>query len=263
MIKVLLFGGLGNHLFQIARAVDHKKRGSNVQVILIRKYKKTLYRFANFTLHESWLDEKKLLNYHQINSRDATIKEIILIGIFFLLNKINLYNNFDRKKSLFQKEHLKNGFDIGYFQSTEHVSKSSVEDICRSLLIKLEIESRKTISSYLVVHVRGGDFKENMRLEKKDIHNIYEISKSKNLRILVVTNDRQFALEIFSDLDFNFSNNANALEDFKTISRATNIYLSESTFSFWAAMCSTLLDSEAIAYADNYKFKQFFHDQIK
>ena len=59
----------------------------------------------------------------------------------------------------------------------EHVSKSSVEDICRSLLIMLKIEGRKTASNYLVVHVRGGDFKENMRLEKEDIQNIYDISK--------------------------------------------------------------------------------------
>ena len=260
MTNVLLFGGLGNHLFQIARAIDHKNRGSNVQVILIRKYKKILYTLANFTLHDSWLDETKLLDYHQINSRDANIKEIIIIGICFLLNKINLYNNFDRKKDLFQKENLELGFDIGYFQSLEHVSKSSIEDICRSLLVMLEIEGRKTASNYLVVHVRGGDFKENMRLEKEDIQNIYEISKSKNLRILVVTNDRQFALEIFSDIDFIFSNNENALEDFKTISEATNIYLSESTFSFWAAMCSTLLGSEVIAYPNNFRLKPFFHD---
>ena len=46
-------------------------------------------------------------------------------------------------------------------------SKSSIEDICRSLLVMLEMEGRKTASNYLVVHVRGGDFKENMRLEKR------------------------------------------------------------------------------------------------
>ena len=46
----------------------------------------------------------------------------------------------------------------------------------------------------------------------------------------------------------------NALDDFKLLSQSKNLYLSNSTFSFWAACCSLMLNDSNIFYNNDFEF---------
>ena len=59
--KVLLFGGLGNKFFQIARAQDLTVKGFDVEVIYLEGRFLSLYKLTGHMVHDDWFDISMLV----------------------------------------------------------------------------------------------------------------------------------------------------------------------------------------------------------
>ncbi len=82
--KVLLFGGIGNQLFQLSRAYQHKLDGKNVALINIQSGKSIIYNFLNLTQHNDWIDMCKLSSLVGIECKRISLKDAFFI-IYVLL----------------------------------------------------------------------------------------------------------------------------------------------------------------------------------
>ena len=124
----------------------------------------------------------------------------------------------------------------------------SIDIVGKCLYNLLDVKSN---SSEFVVHLRGGDFTLDERMKKSHAKAIAQYAYDNSLKLKIVTNDVTFATELFSFLDYNFlSNGRNARDDFQYLCGAKTLYLSNSTFAFWAGICS-LAAHPAIVFASS------------
>ena len=257
--KVLLMGGLGNQFFQIARAIELRDKSVGVEVIHIGSKLDWLYRLGGHTKHDGWLDMSFLAENLGLKYRSITLLELLFLGFKFLSRKLGIVSVFDEELDarLGQKPFISDTWDVGYFQSSRHVSVASINKVSCGLTELLGI-SEVTTRARIAFHIRGGDFSSVDRVTADDVRIAIEATVSDSARIFVATNDVKFSSEIFESLDVNFEiSNLPPRADFIAIATAKNVFVSNSSFSFWAALCAKNSHNSTVYSLDTWPYKDF------
>lgn len=165
--KVLLMGGMGNKFFQVARALEFKKRGISVELVYFGKYSRCIHRLTGQTKLENWLPVGLLMDALALNYRPISLLELFCLSIKFVFRKINIKTEFDESLDhVINSQVGKEKWDVGYFQSSKHVSLGSVNAIADKLIMILGLGNKKR-SNNIGFHLRAGDFSVASRLTKK------------------------------------------------------------------------------------------------
>jgi len=252
-------GGAGNQLFQISRAATRKTYGEKVELLSLSRYQDMVCRFTGWSNHEDCIDVKGLANKIGINFREVTLFELTFLVCAFLLRKLGLKSFFDREYFSIDKRNKKlaNIIDTGYFQTKKHISQDAIKLVSDALIQTLDIV-KKSDEKTLVMHIRGGDFNVFQRLNKIDAKIIVNFAEKNSLKIEVVTNDKDFAKSLFDDeMIVSFYDGKSAKNDFEYLSSASNLFISDSTFSLWAALCSRSHSTSHVYAPSNFLFTDF------
>lgn len=239
--KVLLMGGLGNQFFQIARAIELMDRCPDVELVFISPRLDIFYRLTGHTKHDQWLDIGNLASNLKINYRSISLSEFLFLGFKFVLKKLGLISSFNIELNSLSDYKKQNSvlWDIGYFQSIKHVSSKSVNKVANGLIDLLFIDKTPT-KDLSVFHIRGGDFinrESKYKITTDVIKNA--VASTKNNKIFVATNDINFSNKIFRTLNIDFEiSSLSPKDDFITIATAKNVFVSNSSYAFWAALCA-------------------------
>lgn len=256
--KVLLMGGMGNKFFQLARAIEFKEKNITVELVYIDLKMKKLYKLSGHTIHPDWINISSLASKFNIPSRAITIFEFFQLGIKFFIKKLFVSNDFNSNLSdaLDTSGLTKKTWDIGYFQSTNHISMSSINKVADLLGELLCIEKKN--SNNLTLHIRGGDFDLTNRIQENQIKDIVFLCNSLMLNLVVITNDKDYSKKILRKTTYKFYLGESACFDFIELASSTNLYLSNSTFAFWAAMTAIRSHDANIHLPNNW----FYSDLI-
>ena len=95
---VLLFGGLGNKFFQIARAQNLKKKGFDVEVIYLNGRLLSLYKWTGHVIHDEWFDISNLLDDIGIKGRPVRVYEFFSLVLMFLIYNLGIASDFSPRK---------------------------------------------------------------------------------------------------------------------------------------------------------------------
>lgn len=257
--KVLLMGGLGNQFFQIARAIELSDKSIAVEVIYIGAKLDWLYRLGGHTKHDSWLDVSVLAKNLGLKYRSITLLELLFLGFKFFGRKLGIVSDFDEEidSRLSQKPFISSTWDVGYFQSSRHVSLPSINKVSYGLTELLGI-SEATSRARIAFHIRGGDFIAINRVSAADVQIAIEATVSDSSRIFVATNDVKFSSDIFESLNVDFEiSKLPPREDFIAIATAKNVFVSNSSFAFWAALCAKNSHNSIIYSLNTWPYKDF------
>jgi hypothetical protein len=242
---VLLFGGIGNRLFQIARAWDIKQKGRSPQVIDIEEFPDLLWlvnKGLGWVQHDIWIDTTAICELMGLDRAQPSFS-----------NRLKLYRAFaellrsDRKSQFnIPLDEDCRSVQIGYFQAGECVTKQSTLAVIGALYETLVLESAPR--STAVVHIRGGDFALADRLTQVTIVEFIKAYPD----AICVTNDVKYVSAEYPQL--NISRSGSAKEDFITLAGAKHILPSNSTFCFWACAIALLRNGAELwsAPADEY-----------
>ena len=243
---VLLMGGVGNRLFQIARAYDLKQAGCDVITVDVERLPELNYlagRWLGWTRHKLWIDIDKLtaslgLAHGSLPafSRPALYVELARSRLLGQRNRFNLPLAKDRRR-----------IQIGYFQAHDCTTNQGMDAVGNAVRHLLPVDNHKSWNA--VIHVRGGDFAAEDRLSQEMIQTF---QGQVDGNCVCVTNDAPYVLSMFPALAF--APSAGPADDFMTICRAGLIMASNSTFCFWASLIavrcfnSTLWNRPADSY---------------
>lgn len=256
--KVLLFGGIGNQLFQLSRAYQHKLDGKNVTLINITRGKSIIYKSLNLTQHNDWIDMNRISQIIKIECKEPSFSDIFFIIYVFFQKRFLKKNNFNTYYN------FNNNFpiDIGYFQSIKHVSFEAINKVSEVLLDYLSIKNKNPSCDYSI-HIRGNEFDSAKRehvqfTTTKDVESAIKFAEKNHFEIKIVTNSKNDAVTLFpSASSKNFSNKEDELEDFKFLCLSKNLFLSNSTFSFWALICAKNLYLNDYLLPTTFWYKDF------
>jgi hypothetical protein len=246
--KVLLFGGLGNKFFQIARAQDLTVKGFDVEVIYLEGRFLSLYKLTGHMVHDDWFDISMLVRDLGIKFRRVKASEFFSLVTIFLFRKLGVRTDFnsylcDCIKSRYRFGY--NNLDVGYFQSIKHVTPEATKVITANIINSLMISDK--IIAGLTLHLRGGDFESSTRLQSSDISNVATLCREQFLHCFVVTNDIDYGRKTLQDIDLKPKFvAADAKSDFIFLASSSHLFVSNSTFSFWAAMCARIKQNAKI-----------------
>lgn len=261
MIKVLLMGGIGNQLFQINRALSLQLSGAKVEIIYMGIFKNLIHFFIRHVSHDSWIDLNSFTKKLDLKTRPINLVDLIMLTYFYFLKKINLYQHFDStlKKQIFSKK----VYDLGYFQEKKHFINKSLNIITESLIDYLELRSQIIPNKKVVgFHIRGGDFMKeinNKNIEKRPNFNLlksfFEKYTEENINFFIITNDKNLIKKNQFNLDQNAIFSSKELDDFKKLIQCNLMYVSQSTFCFWAYIISKKLHNCEVINFDNWIYR--------
>ena len=257
--KVLLMGGLGNQFFQIARAIELRDRSIGVQLVYIDVKLDWLYRLGGHTKHDSWVDVSVLAESLGLKYRSITLLELLSLAFRFYARKKRLISSFNEEldSKLSQKKLGSNTWDVGYFQSIRHVSLASINKVSSGLTDLLGM-NESAATARIAFHIRGGDFSVIDRLTVDDVRSAVEAIVSNSSRIFVATNDVKFSSEIFQSLDVDYEiSKLSPREDFITIATSKNVFVSNSSFAFWAALCAKNIHNSTVHSLNSWPYEDF------
>ena len=257
-ITILVYGGLGNQLFQFALGKSISL--SNPEIVV--KY----YDFTNFaSTSRTW--ELGFLNIYptRISKKDALIilfKKIIYKK--FNKNVSNLLRLGIVNELQYDNIHKRNRKEIildGYWQSETYFykHKKQIKEILNSSkeLLKLGFN----FDSYQVaVHVRAGDYHSNKKVRKqhlvcdlnwfkKSIRYLKKINP--NFKFTIFTDDVDFVernFYEFKDIKIQIPDNfKDASKELYKMSNFRNFIISNSSYSWWASYLGETENSIIIA----------------
>ena len=257
--KVLLMGGLGNQFFQIARAIELRDRSIGVQLVYIDAKLDWLYRLGGHTKHDSWVDVSVLAESLGLKYRSITLLELLSLAFRFFARKKRGISSFNEELDykLSQKKLGSNTWDVGYFQSIRHVSLASINKVSSRLTDLLGTNESAT-KARMAFHIRGGDFSVIDRVTVDDVRSAVEASVSNSSRVFVATNDIKFSSEIFQSLDVDFEiSKLSPREDFITIATSKKIFVSNSSFAFWGALCAKNAHNSTVHSLNSWPYEDF------
>ena len=232
--KIFLFGGVGNHLFKIAHAVELSKLDYKVTLIYLPNKFSFIWKLFGFTVQENWIDIKLIAKEANLSIKMISILDIFFILKVFLLKKAGCDVLFDLKLDCYNKKTPK--YILGYFQSKNHLDIKTLEYFAHLVAKQLKISNK--LKERNVIHFRAGDFDEAAYIKKDELNKIAGEYKD----LIFTTNDRPTLVSYCDFLEFkvNINNSNSALDDFKFMSSSTRLFLSFSTFSFWAGLICKL-----------------------
>jgi hypothetical protein len=253
--KVLLMGGLGNKFFQVARALELQRKNMSVELVYIDPKMISLYKLGGHTIHPEWFDILILGGKLNLHVRPITFIELLFLGIVFVCKKVGLpvcFNEALDRASISQPVVDKTSWDVGYFQSRAHVSLDSLNEVADQLVKLLNVVKKDC--RQLTCHIRGGDFDLKHRPQRHQIIPITRLCESHSLNLAVVTNDKTWAKQLLGEMPYKFCLGESALDDFLELASSSNLYLSNSTFSFWAALVASRSHNATVYLPDNWSY---------
>ncbi|MDF1641265.1 hypothetical protein [Thalassolituus oleivorans] len=247
-------GGAGNVYFQLLRA---KEQGGS-------------FRFSNFFItplvrdffnHTKHPDLYK--KFYHLPANFFLMYPLLMIVMFLdlMANRLlgrTFLTNFDlgavKSKALIYPL-----INFGYFQ--ENVSLSMMRK--HSDIISNSPYSGD-LSDVIVVHVRGGDFRnQGISLNSEYYRNAFSIMDLRDKTILVVTDDPSYAGEVLVLAGLDISNCdifcGDGVVDFYLMNRVVNFIGSNSTFSLVASITSPV--ARQLVYPDEIR-KKFICDDV-
>jgi hypothetical protein len=109
--------------------------------------------------------------------------------------------------------------------------------------------------SRIAFHIRGGDFAINDRLTADQVKRAVERAGLGASDVFVATNDPEFAASLFQSLDVNANiSRLSARGDFIAIATSDRVFVSNSSFAFWAALCSKNLFRSPVYSLDTWPY---------
>lgn len=268
-IKILIYGGLGNQLFQFAFGESLKITYKNLEVKYI-----DLTKFA--PTKRMWE-----LGFLKINPQRISKREIITIFFRRIINaQLNKFSSkflyfgiINDNQYEYIHEYLNKGRSFiidGYWQSEEYFLKHKV-DIKNILNINSKPLSNKEKRKFkkVAVHIRLGDYINSK--QGRDNHLICDINWYKKAINYLKDYDRELLFTIFSDnkelvknqfknysnLEINQSDySKNAYEDLYEMATFDHFIISNSSYSWWASYLGEKENSIIIAPKYWYKDKK-------
>lgn len=227
-------GGMGNRLFQIARAFDLEQEGYSVSVVNIEEFT-TLNNLAekklSWTQHNLWIDGYLLAKKLGLGIAKNTLA--LKLILYLELIKIKFMNKREYLNLPVKEDFRK--VQVGYFQKKNCLSIKSINNVAASVFNVLHSDfDLKRYSKNAIIHIRGGDFSQTDRLSSQEVNKF--INKFINV-CECVTNDPIYVKKNYNNLPIYRGDNAK--EDFIRIAKANAIYPSNSTFCFWASAIAT------------------------
>jgi hypothetical protein len=253
--KVLLMGGLGNKFFQVARALELQRKSISIELVYIGPKMMSLYKLGGHTIHPEWFDILTLCDKLNLPVRPITFIELLFLGIVFVCKKVGIPIRFNEaldRASISQPVPNKTSWDVGYFQSRAHVSLASLNEVADQLVKLLDVV--KNDCRQLTCHIRGGDFDHKHRPQRNQIILLTRLCESQSLNLTVVTNDETWAKQLMGEISYKICQGESAVDDFLQLASSSHLYLSNSTFSFWAALVANRSHNATIYLPDNWSY---------
>ena len=111
-MKLFLFGGTGNQLFQLSRALELRKTNTNIEIVTLNRWAFfDLYKLLRWTRHSHFINLEVLIKEIGLEAKPITFNDIIALFVTFMQKKMKITNEFD------SLEHKK--FNIGYYQKSK------------------------------------------------------------------------------------------------------------------------------------------------
>ncbi|OYU15650.1 MAG: hypothetical protein CFE37_04830 [Alphaproteobacteria bacterium PA4] len=222
---VPLIGGIGNRLFQIARAWDLKQAGHEPLLVPIEALPEIDYlaaRLLGWTRHDLWIDTARIaaalgLKFGRITpaGRLAVYAELVQSRLPGQGDRFNLPLPDDRRR-----------VQLGYFQRSGCITAESVAAVSRAAADLLPLSTHPQRPA--VIHVRGGDFALEDRLSAE---NVAAFQQHAGEACIGITNDPAYVQRHFPTLRLAAA--TGPVDDFMTLCNAQLIMPSNSTFCFW------------------------------
>lgn len=250
-VNVMLQGGLGNQLFQLAWAryvesVSGCKVACDSRMLLGRGIHggirlADLIDFDHGQPSESCIFFKEgiFAKVARIITRKSHVRKL---GNYLLYD-------YDAETSFDQAcDAMKSQFHFGYFQYVQ--SALYFRDELKSLILQkntvLVAKGRELYSDSVGVHVRRGDFLLSTDPRHKVMDEDYylkAIESFKGRRFVIFTDDREWCKEVFNGHDFEICGLLGtevkpAIADFLSLMCCKDYIVGNSTFAWWAAFLS-------------------------
>lgn len=247
MIELILYGGLGNQLFEYAFARTKQLEAKDKELI-INTYLFDNYQFDDslryFNLPKDIIYIKKsrkfirlISEFHRFIGHEGIYKTLSPVGIYIW--RLNKYKKIDCRR--------KYNVIYGYFQTEKFFNKYS-----EKIKSELKINPQHNISSYydqivnsnsVCVHVRRGDYcQQNIVIcDLTYFEKAVSIIKSKvdNPEFFVFSDDINWVKDNFKIEGMNYVDED--LKDYEELSlmySCKHFIISNSTFSWWAQYLS-------------------------
>ena len=249
--RVLLQGGLGNQLFQIAAGMylkDFLDKDVVFDATLLTKVPKKI-RLRDVEVE--WLLDTSELK----NSSFTTLSNLLLEK--YASNSI--LREKDLNDLVLNRITSRTKVISGYFHNYEYAEKTWPK-ISMKILGKLDenTPNLSTNNKYLAVHFRGGDYLNDEKTRESHgvtgfnyfNHAIKKLIKETDTnKVVFVTDSPDFLrqnLSKFEDIDINISSSNNIYEDLAVIANSSGVVMSNSSFSWWGAFIANKISNAKI-----------------
>lgn len=236
---IKIYGGLGNQLFQLSFAIYLSKL-SNKKILLDINEFKYVNHHSGFQLSRLFKINFPVLNFFE------HVKYKFL-KLFFLKNNVYLKQNEKSANKIPSiNKILKSEYFDGYWQNLTMVN-SILEELVFSLKPSDSVKT-EILDHFVAIHVRRGDYllNEDMYLNicdkdyyKKAVN--YFKDNLEDPKFFIFSDDIEWCKSNFSFIKNHMfvDYNKSAFEDFILMMKFKNKIISNSTFSWWAAMLNS------------------------
>lgn len=268
-VEIVLAGGLGNQLFQLAAGICSQDSSLIINDSLTKltftehgmPQALELMEEHNFEISELKANyfRKKFVNIalRICGSNMCSLRKILLS---FVLERIGSllfpgYSLYIERLPKRNSQSSKKSLLIGYFQTPEHIEQNQAKIFNQISHLKLEeINSVEEIE--VAVHIRGGDYRLEPKLGllsqqyyKKSIQELNVNLQFSSLHVF--TNDLEYAEEILEGLQYenvilHLAENEDLFQSFYLMSKAENLVISNSSFAWWAGFLGSCQGSKII-----------------
>jgi hypothetical protein len=214
-----MFGGVGNQLFHIARAIEHQRSGRQVTLVNCANYVPMTSYMLGWTPQKDWLGIQKLCSALKIPVRSATLVDVVILAIHKLLKK--LISVFDKPLIAITPV---TRYDVGYFQSPNKAGFLAVRNVASELALKMHIVRHRGAA----IHFRASDFGPESRIPVDAFESFAEGED-----VFVVSDVNASYLEGGRYRHFD---GGGPLEDFAFLAGSEQLMISRSTFGLWAGL---------------------------
>jgi len=261
-IVILLRGGLGNQLFQLAAGIYVKDvLGREVRFSDIYLRGSPLkYRFFGITPRRMLIGDLLRQNEYE----EISIIKFVGLRFMRLMHKSFWTTEGDHNdtNSLLQRASICSRVLDGYFQDMLLTMQVREQILAR---FRLSTEFRNVIlgksRNVIAVHIRFGDYVSNR--SAKQMHGFTEPSYFQNGISLLENRDNDLKIEVYSDdifrartffsefpietqLRLEFQESQSEISDMAKLSSAESLVICNSTFSWWAAWFASNLNNAKV-----------------